>query len=519
MAEEHSQMYKNVGKAEQETSRRRRTETTIQLRREKRGNELNKRRNIDETAEYESEVSDYEKDKNQIQYSFAEARKILTENPSIDDLRNVFTFLRKQLSRPKNVPLDEIVQEGLVQALVQGLNVDDTKVQYESAWALTNVVSGESHHTQAAVNCGATQGLIKTAYIEDDALAEQCFWGVANIIGDCAQLRDHAIECGFLDVFTHYVTKKLSTIKISFVRTLAWVCTNLCRHKQPQISIKHVALILPFIKKFLEFNDPATQQDSCWALSYLSDSNDENLDLIAKADILPVVRNLLGSKIPEMLGPAVRVFGNFTSGNDSHTQSVIALGILPRDIPGIFQSASQKVVKEVLWLLSNVLAGTPAQIQAVIEARLVPHILQYLRRGDFRVQTEAAWGISNLCHSGTREQVYFLATLQPFQYLVPLLNIRHVDFITHILSIIKSVLGAVAALNPEHLDEYKQSFEEAGGIDAVEELQNHENAAIYELCFEIIQTYFSDDDEENVLPGAPPKGDAETEINKPVFNF
>uniref|UniRef100_A0AC34G805 Importin alpha subunit n=1 Tax=Panagrolaimus sp. ES5 TaxID=591445 RepID=A0AC34G805_9BILA len=260
-----------------------------------------------------------------------------------------------------------------------------------------------------------------------------------------------------------------------------------------------------------------------------------------------------------MLAPAVRVLGNFTSGNDAHTEAVISLGILNREIPVIFQSGSHKVIKEVLWLLSNVLAGTPQQIQAVIDARLVPHILQYLRRGDFRTQTEAAWGISNLCHSGTREQVYFLATLQPFQYLVPLLNIRHqteaawgisnlchsgtreqvyflatlqpfqylvpllnirhVDFITHILSIIKSVLHAVATLNPEHLDEYKQTFEEIGGIDSVEELQNHENAGIYELCYEIIHSYFHDEDGENVLPGAPPKGDAETEMNKPVFNF
>jgi hypothetical protein len=523
MAEEHAQMYKNVGKAEQETSRRRRVETTVQLRREKRGNELNKRRNIDETAEYESEVSDYEKDKVQFQYTLADIRKVLTENPSIEDLRNVFTFLRKQLSRPKDVPINEIVREGLVQALVQGLAVNDSKVQYEAAWALTNIVSGESEHTQNAVNCGATQGFIKAAYCDDDPLAEQCFWGVANIIGDCAALRDHAIECGFMDLLCHYCTPtKLAGLKVTFIRTLSWVCTNLCRHKQAQLSLQHVSILLPIIKMFIEFKDDSTKADACWALSYTTDTSDEILDLTIKSGILDSVREMLGINTPEMLGPAVRVFGNLTSGSDLHTQKVIDMGILNREIPVIMQIANPKIVKEVVWMLSNVSAGTIGQIQAIIDAGLLPRILHCLRTGDFRTQSEGAWALSNLCSSGNREQVYSLATCQVFQYIVPLLNVRHVEFITHILTVIKSVFNAVAALHPNQLEDFKTTFEEVGGIDVVEELQNHENSAIYELCYEIIQTYFHDEDDEgeNVAPIGP-KGDADTgpENNKPVFNF
>lgn len=59
--EDHSKLYKNAGKGEQDTSRRRRTEQTIELRRQKRGNVLNKRRNIDPNAEYESESTDVER--------------------------------------------------------------------------------------------------------------------------------------------------------------------------------------------------------------------------------------------------------------------------------------------------------------------------------------------------------------------------------------------------------------------------------------------------------------------------
>jgi hypothetical protein len=518
-AEDHKNMYKNAGKGEQEGNRRRRTEATIQLRREKRGNELNKRRNIDENAEYESEVSDYEKDK-QFQCTFAEARNILMSNPSIADLRNVFGYIRKQLSRAQNVPVNEIVQEGLVQALVQGLSVDDTKVQYECAWALTNVVSGDSDHTQIAVKCGATQAFIKAAYTADAALAEQCFWGLANIIGDCAELRDHAIECGFLDIFCNYVGTKLGEIKTSFVRTLAWVCTNLCRHKSPQLNEQQIIILLPLIKEFVQFNDNTTKQDACWALSYLSDSSDEILDLVFKTNILPSIRYLLGSTVPEMLAPAVRVYGNFTSGSDKHTQAIIDTGILNREVPAILNSAGVKIIKETVWMLSNILAGTPAQIQAVINAGLFPSILQFLRRGDFKVSVECMWAISNLCHSENHQQCYYLATIKVFDFVFPIswMNGCHVDFITHMLSVIRSVFNAIANIHPDELEGYKQSFEEIGGIDAIEELQNHENAEIYEACYELIQTYFYDDEEEENVTPAASKADA-VEMNHPVFKF
>jgi hypothetical protein len=516
--EDHKNMYKNAGKAEQEASRRRRTEATLQLRRQKRGNELNKKRNIDENAEYESEVSDYEKDK-AFHCTFSEARQILMSNPGIPALRNVFWWIRKQLSRAQNVPLDEIIQEGLLQALVQGLTVDDTKVQYEASWALTNVVSGDSRHTEAAVKCGATQAFFQAAHSKDDALVEQCFWGLANIIGDSAQLRDHAIDCGSLDLYCKFVDAKLGSVSVTFARTLAWTCTNFCRHKEPQLTVQQISTILPFIKKFLDHPDNTCKQDACWALSYLTDSNDDILDLVFKTKILPSVRPLLGSTVIEMIAPAIRVFGNFTSGNDRQTQDIIDIGILNREVPQILQTGSNKVIKETIWMISNILAGTPAQIQSVINAKLVPSILQYLRRGDFRIQTECAWALSNICHSGNRQQCYYLATINVFEYIVPLMNVRHADFLTHILSIIKSVFNAIAALHPDELEDQKQAFEEIGGIDVIEDLQNHENAEIYEACYELIQTYFLEDEDENVVPGDfSSKADA-VEMNQPVFKF
>lgn len=196
------------------------------------------------------------------------------------------------------------MNEGLVIALVQGLAVEDEQVQYEAAWALTNVVSGTQIHTVAAANVGATKAFIQRASTCSNALAEQCFWGLANIVGDSAILRDHAIECGIIPLLMKFVDQ-MSSLPISFSRTLAWITSNLSRHKDPQISLDTVQLLLPAIKHLLSNEDEIVRQDTCWALSYLTDCGDTQLHVIMKYPLLDEVRKLLKTGVNNMMAPAV----------------------------------------------------------------------------------------------------------------------------------------------------------------------------------------------------------------------
>jgi hypothetical protein len=149
-------------------------------------------------------------------------------------------------------------------------------------------------------------------------------------------------------------------------------------------------------------------------------------------------------------------------------------------------------IKEAVWFLSNITAGTKTQVQSVIDANLIPQVIHLLAKGDLATRREAAWCINNLSLSGKREQVAFVldqGVLQPF---CQLLSTDDPQILVVVLDGISNILK-MASTNYDDLSAITNQIEECNGLDKIEELQSHRNEEIYRLAFEIIDKYFSEE--------------------------
>ncbi|MFH4983336.1 hypothetical protein AB6A40_010045 [Gnathostoma spinigerum] len=319
-------LYKNSAK--HEDMRRRRTECSVELRKQKKDEALMKRRNIAPLDDVtDSEISGTEESilaAGEVKCTVgnitpSDICRILSSNPSLEEIRTCFTNLRRLLARDRNPPVREVIEANLLPALKAGIEFEDRTVQLEAAWAITNIVSGSSEDTASAVEAGIIPRLVQMCFLDDFDLAEQACWALANIAGDSATLRDICIREGIIDSL-EYLVSRAEKLRVQFLRTIAWAYSNLCRHKNPQASIEHTSRLVKGIEVLLSNEDAVVRQDTCWALSYLTDGEDGYIRDANQGNVMAFVLKMLNSENDAAIKPAIRVLGNFATGSDDLTQ-------------------------------------------------------------------------------------------------------------------------------------------------------------------------------------------------------
>uniref|UniRef100_A0A0D3B8V2 Importin subunit alpha n=1 Tax=Brassica oleracea var. oleracea TaxID=109376 RepID=A0A0D3B8V2_BRAOL len=478
-----------------EEGRRRREDHMVEIRKNKREENLQKKRREGISAAAQTE-QDLTSEKRLIENLQGMVAGIWSEDCNLQ--LETTTLLRKLLSREHYPPINDVIQSGVVPRVVTFLSrAEFPKLQFEAAWTLTNIASGTSENTNVIIESGAIPIFVHLLSSPNEDVREQAVWALGNVAGDSPKCRDFVLSFGAMLPLLSQFNKHA---KLSMLRNATWTLSNFCRGKPQPSFEQQTSQALPVLKSLVQSTDEEVLTDTCWTLAHLSDNTNETVQAVIDAGVVPRIIQLLTHTSQAVLIPALRTIGNIVTGDEVQTQTVVDHQVLPSLLVLVTDTYTKSIKKEACWTISNITAGNSNQIQAAIEAGVIQVLVWVLQNAEFELKREAAWGISNATSGGTHDQIKFMVSEGCIRPICDLLTCPDPRIIMVCLEALENILKVGEAVKSSGLTGDENLFgtlvEEAGGLEKIENLQSHDNDDIYQKAMKILEKFWTEDDDE-----------------------
>ncbi|CAG8435708.1 6210_t:CDS:1 [Diversispora eburnea] len=408
------------------------------------------------------------------------------------------TKIRKILSKERIPPIQQVIDCGIVPRFVQFLTSINMSLRHEAAWVITNIVTGISDQVQVVINAGALPVFMDLLNSSDRKLQDHALWALGNIAAD---FRELVLRTGNLGDSCLRIIDEISE-PCSVLRTMAWTLSSICRGK---ISINEWPLIkptLPAISRLINYKDDEILHNICWALSFLADGSTEQIDAIINLGVCPDLVNLMLHESYDVQTAALRCVRHIVAGNDLQTQVILDCGVLTV-LKILLISNQASIRKDACFILSNITAGNIDQITHVIHVGLIPLVINLLTNSDFQTQREACWVIHNAIKKSCSQTELTICIIRQgcIQPLVNVLSYMDNDIIFVALQAIWIILQVGETLTIENNGEnpYSLTIEGCGGMERINNFQFNENKDIRLIAYQVMDKFFSEENEERLI--------------------
>ncbi len=217
------------------------------------------------------------------------------ENPeeqlkSIRAIRHLLSIIGIESNKSYH---NDVLNSGALPILIRCLSRHyNHDLQFEAAWALTNLACGNTQQTSQIVEAGAIPSLLRLLKSPSLKVAEQSIWTFGNIICDGPDLRDCAIKSGIIPALLSLIRPNTPW---TILKTTTWVLACLCAHRNwpNQITVDMASEILPAFRILVHHKDEQVSIEAAQGLCNLTFSGPDMIQLLIQSRTIPILVALL----------------------------------------------------------------------------------------------------------------------------------------------------------------------------------------------------------------------------------
>ncbi|KAJ3430589.1 importin alpha [Anaeramoeba flamelloides] len=227
----------------------------------------------------------------------------------------------------------------------------------------------------------------------------------------------------------------------------SWIISNICSGNHDECEYVVDLGIVPIFNQLLHIEDPDILEQSCWALGNISGDCVEyrdlilgqnriidnlinviqnpfsNLDIIQNANwclsnlcrgkprppfnkvkkAIPVFANLIKKNEKQLRIDSTWGLSYLSSGDDLNINSVIEAGIIPRMVQ-FLNFKSPKIQTPALRVLGNIVTGNFEQTEKVLETDVLEKLIPLIGHHRDQIKRESCWVLSNIT-AGRQNQI------------------------------------------------------------------------------------------------------------------